>query len=60
MSILLLQASVGSNVAASGMCQMMKSDAGLIGALVVAEARWCPSVIDKQLAGAKKQLLVDV
>ena len=43
-------ASVGSNVAASGVCQMMLSDAGVIGALVAAEAvsaprwwaRWCP------------------
>jgi len=65
-------ASVGGNVAASGVCQMY-SDAGLIGALVVAEAASAgkavgavvsalrgASVTDEQVAGAKKQLLADV
>merc|ERR1719393_992241 len=65
-------ASVGGNVAASGVCQMY-SEAGLIGALVVAEAASAgkavgavvsalrgASVTDEQVAGAKKQLLADV
>merc|ERR1711862_402703 len=74
MSNLLLQRilGTGSNVTASGVCQMY-SDAGLIGALVVSEAASAGkalgavvsalrsvSVTDEQVAGAEKQLLSDV